>query len=276
MRGKWIISDLDGTLLNSRQQITQAVKMRVRLFQESGGLLTLATGRSLSSALPFIEELEIKVPVILYNGAKLYDPVKKVFFKEHDLPKSSCEYALKTYEETGKQMGLDILIFYKDQIYSPTITTAIEHYMQKDKVHVIQKSLSSMSDQCEGTTKIMFIGDFATINTIHDKFFGHSGQLSSVQWHAVQSEPELLEILPPHVNKGSACLDLIEHLGLDINDFTAVGDNLNDLEMLSIVARGFAVQNAHPQLKETADWVTERSNDEDAMLEVFDQIAASA
>ncbi|PZE20636.1 Cof-type HAD-IIB family hydrolase [Paenibacillus xerothermodurans] len=272
MHGKWIISDLDGTLLNSRQQIPEAVKKRVRLFRQYGGVFTLATGRSLSSALPFIEELDIQVPVILYNGAKLYDPVEKVFFKEHYLPQSSCRYALDMYEGAGRQMGLNLLMFHQEHIYSPAITQIVERYMRKDKVHVSEKSPSAMSEQCKRATKIMFIGDFAALHSFHDKFFHCSREPHQAEWHTVQSEPELLEILPPHVNKGSACLDLVAYLGLDLTDFSAVGDNLNDIELLSLVGHGFAVQNAHPQLKATADWVTDRSNDEDAILEVFDHI----
>jgi Cof subfamily protein (haloacid dehalogenase superfamily) len=272
MKGKWIISDLDGTLLNSRQEITQTIKQRVRLFQVRGGLFTLATGRSLSSALPFIEELEIRVPVILYNGAKLYDPVRKIVFKEHFLPKLAFQHALNSYELTGREMGLDVLVFNQEQIYCSLITNTVKGYMQKDKVHIIEKSLSDMYQQLQNTTKIMFLGDFASINLFHTKCFAESGQFPDSVWHAVQSEPEILEILPPNVNKGTACLDLIDHLGLDIANFTAVGDNLNDIEMIKVLPQGVAVQNAHPILKEAADWVTCRSNDENAIVELFDQI----
>jgi Cof subfamily protein (haloacid dehalogenase superfamily) len=272
MKGKWIISDLDGTLLNSQQEITQTIKQRVRLFQERGGLFTLATGRSLSSALPFIEELEIRVPVILYNGAKLYDPVKKVFFKEHFLPKPAFQHALNNYKMTGREMGLDVLVFNQELIYTSLITNTVNRYMQKDKVHVIEKSFCDIYEQLQNTTKIMFLGDFASINSFHTKCFRKSGPLQDSVWHAVESEPEILEILPPSVNKGSACLDLIDHLGLDIADFTAVGDNLNDVEMIKVLPYGVAVQNAHLILKEAADWVTCRSNDENAIVELLDQI----
>jgi Cof subfamily protein (haloacid dehalogenase superfamily) len=272
MKGKWIISDLDGTLLNSRQEITETIKERVRLFQLRGGLFTLATGRSLSSALPFIQELEIRVPVILYNGAKLYDPVKRIVLKEHFLPQPAFQHALNSYKMTGRDMGLDVLVFNQEQIYCSVMTNTVKRYMQKDKVHVIEKSLSDIFEQLENTTKIMFIGDFAAINSFHDKCFAESGQFPDFVWHAVQSEPELLEILPPNVNKGAACLDLIDRLGLDIADFTAVGDNLNDIEMIKVLPNGVAVQNAHPILKEAADWVTCRNNDENAIVELFDQI----
>jgi Cof subfamily protein (haloacid dehalogenase superfamily) len=273
MYGKWVISDLDGTLLNSSQQISKAIKHRVNEFQASGGLFTLATGRTLCSALPFIEELEIKVPVILYNGAKLYDPIKKIFFKEHFLPESSFEHTLRSYEMTGKSMGLDLLVFSQEQIYCPSTTPSVKRFMQKDQVPVIEKSISDIYTHSLAATKIMFIGDFGSINSFQDRCFGASLQMTGSAWHAVQSEPELLEILPPNVNKGTACLDLIEILGLDVSNFTALGDNLNDLELISVLPNGVAVQNAHPRLREKADWVTCRSNDEDAIIEVFDRIA---
>jgi Cof subfamily protein (haloacid dehalogenase superfamily) len=272
LQGKWIISDLDGTLLDSQQQITEAVKQRVRHFQLRGGLFTLATGRTLSSALPFIEELEIKVPVILYNGAKLYDPVQKRFVKEHFLPLSAFQHALNSYEMSGREMGLDVLVCSQEQIYCPLITSTVERYMQKDKVQVVERSFSSIYDQFQAAVKIMFLGDVTSINAFQEQCFSHPGYMTGSAWHAVQSEPELLEILPPNINKGSACLELIENLGLDIANLTAVGDNLNDLEMITLLPHGVAVQNAHPLLKETAAWVTVRSNNEDALIEVLDLV----
>lgn len=235
----------------------------------------MATGRSLNSALPFIEELNIKVPVILYNGAKLYDPIQKVFLKEHALPVSSFRHALYNYELTGEGLGLNVLVFCQEQIYCPSITNTVERYMQKDKVNIIETSMSDLYDLFQSSTKIMFLGDPDALKSFQEKCFSRTEQPVAPLWHAVQSEPELLEILPPNVNKGSACLELIEVLGLDMADLTAVGDNLNDIEMIALIPNGVAVQNAHPILKETADWVTSRSNDEDAIIEVFDQKAVA-
>jgi hydroxymethylpyrimidine pyrophosphatase-like HAD family hydrolase len=56
------------------------------------------------------------------------------------------------------------------------------------------------------------------------------------------------------------------------DEFAAVGDNLNDLEMVGMLRHGIAVRNAHSRLKEAAVWVTDRTNDEDAIMEVFDYV----
>ncbi|CAM3463873.1 Cof-type HAD-IIB family hydrolase [Paenibacillus lupini] len=271
MQGKWIISDLDGTLLNSRQQITQAVKQRIRLFQANGGTFTLSTGRSLTSALPFINELEIKVPVILYNGAKLYDPVQERYMKEHALSPSSFRYAVNRYELFGQRMGLDVLVFCQEQIYTPAITNTVERYMQKDKVTITEKSLMDIMVHSQESTKIMFLGSPESVISFQEQCFAAFVQPAEAACHSVSSEPELLEILPSNINKGTACKELINSLGLDIANLTGVGDNLNDIEMITLLPNGVAVNNAHPSLKKAADWVTARSNDEDAMIEVLDR-----
>lgn len=73
MKYKLIVSDIDGTLISSRGEISSRTKELVKIYQKKGGKFSIATGRMLESILPFINELEIDIPVIIYNGSQIVD-----------------------------------------------------------------------------------------------------------------------------------------------------------------------------------------------------------
>ena len=85
----------------------------------------------------------------------------------------------------------------------------------------------------------------------------------------VSSEANYLEILPAGVSKGNALKYLAEYLRIPLREIIAVGDNLNDVEMLSEAGLGVAMGNAHPELKKVADHVTD-SNDNDGVAKLIE------
>jgi HAD superfamily hydrolase (TIGR01484 family) len=90
-----------------------------------------------------------------------------------------------------------------------------------------------------------------------------AGRLTSTfsKWH-------YLEIIHPDVNKGAALIHLAEHLGIPISETVAVGDAMNDREMLAASGLGIAVANAHDELKQAADVVLSRTAGGGAIEEV--------
>lgn len=90
-------------------------------------------------------------------------------------------------------------------------------------------------------------------------------------WTATFSKPHYLEVVRHGVNKGVALTRLAEHLGISIDETLAVGDSLNDREMIEAAGLGVAVANARQELKTAADVVTERTADEAAIAEVAER-----
>ena len=72
-KGYTIVSDMDGTLLNSRGKLSEENVQAIGEFIKEGGCFTVATGRMLPSVERFIKRLQVNLPVILYNGTKIYD-----------------------------------------------------------------------------------------------------------------------------------------------------------------------------------------------------------
>ena len=74
---KMVVCDVDGTLVNSDKQISEINQKAIKNYKANGGFFSLATGRIEKSVHRFCEELNIDIPIILYNGARIYDPVNK-------------------------------------------------------------------------------------------------------------------------------------------------------------------------------------------------------
>src|SRR5438552_3098682 len=88
--------------------------------------------------------------------------------------------------------------------------------------------------------------------------------------NAVFSEDTFLEILPQGSSKGAALEFVAQHLGIPLSEIIAVGDNLNDLEMIRTAGLGVAMGNAPPELRAQAGYVTS-TNDEGGLAEVIER-----
>ncbi|UVI33783.1 HAD family hydrolase [Paenibacillus spongiae] len=271
MPNKWIITDLDGTLLNSRQQVGEKTIRRAEQFRSQGGRLTFATGRTLVASKPFIEQLNIVEPVILFNGAKIYDPVRGAYLEEHFLPQPYTELVLNLHSTTKAQYGLDLLVFVNEQIYVPEWSDEVERFRMKDKVAIQQKLYTEIYGEWKRINKIMLLGDVERVNQFQEYCIKMFTDIGPSRLNSVVSEPGLMEVLPPGINKGSACLRLMEIAGVKREDITTIGDGLNDLELITSF-HGIAMKNGHADLKAAASRVTERSNNEDALVEVMDML----
>ena len=71
--GYIIVSDMDGTLLNSKGKLSDENINAIKYFVNNGGKFTLATGRMLPSVKRHVNKINVNLPVIIYNGVKVYD-----------------------------------------------------------------------------------------------------------------------------------------------------------------------------------------------------------
>ncbi|MFD1362420.1 Cof-type HAD-IIB family hydrolase [Lentibacillus salinarum] len=234
-----LVSDLDGTLLDSEQQISEENQRAITEFKKSGGIFTIATGRMEQAALPFAELLKIDVPIILYNGAVLYHPKSHSRIAEKSL--DGYGELLEAFQTIMEETELGLLIYQNGGVYTTQKNETIRQHEEKDQVEC--QLITNPAVLKGPITKILLISsDRKTLAKCEEivKLRGYPCGL-------VYSEHNYLEILPEGASKGSALLHLQDYLN---HDFTTVcvGDNLNDLPMLEEAARGFIVGNCHSSL----------------------------
>jgi Cof subfamily protein (haloacid dehalogenase superfamily) len=244
MKGYLFITDLDGTLLNSKQEISMVNKNAIKEFQENGGLFTIATGRMEKAVETFVKELNINIPMILYNGAKVVCPLSGETLMEKHLD-TPIEVIQKVNELAKNEVGV---LFYQDkEVFTTTKNKYIYEYEEKEKVTVeINEDVF-----LKPITKVLLIGECEKLKSLETTIHNWN-----VPVDLIYSEATYLEILPLGSSKGEAVRFLKKHLNHSTMYTICIGDNLNDLSMLHEADRGIAVENAHPELKEIADHVT--------------------
>lgn len=260
MQYKLIVTDMDGTLLDGNQNISERTKKLITEYTARGGIFTLATGRIEQSVKKYYEELSLKCSAILYNGAKIVDLYRQRVRYETALDLSHALQALRLL----KEYPFDVTTYRDGDVYVSKDTEGIMKFAQKDGVdYILVDDLYDFFSK-RPPTKILIIDE----NRDFDDFIARYNNSCRDKPNIVNSEPTYLEILPKGINKGTALEQLSRLLDIDMGETIAIGDNLNDLEMIKRAGLGVAVENAHPLLKAQADRVTS-SNEDDGVAEVI-------
>jgi Cof subfamily protein (haloacid dehalogenase superfamily) len=259
-----VVSDLDGTLLSPEHTLTDSVKNAVRKFVAAGGLFTIATGRFGPTTRAVVDELDIELPYILCNGAVIED--RERVWETAALPLEE----LADFLVAADQEGIDVMIFHGEQIDIFRRTPGIEQFEYKENFRCRLFESSSSDWRMGQVQKVLLKGEMGHMRGLWEKFSPHYRQ----NYSTIQSEDDYLEIVPPNQSKGAALNKLISRLGIDRSEVLAVGNQLNDLDMLQNAGIGVAVANSHPELKDQADYVCQRSYG-DGVVEAMDTYCRS-
>jgi len=260
MEYKLIAIDLDDTLLRNDLTISERAKRAIASSIEKGVLVTFATGRMYRSALPYALDLGLDLPLITYQGALVkYADGREVYHRpiELDVAKEVIKF--------GKPSGLHINVYLGDELYMQGPTRWGKKYAAIAKVPI--HFLNLPEDLQERPTKILFIGESSELDEMAQKLvekFTHTINVT-------KSKDIFLEVSHPKATKGNALKELAESLHINSNQIIAIGDNMNDLDMIKYAGCGAAVANAVDALKQAADLVT-KSNDDDGVAEVIEKL----
>lgn len=245
-----VLFDLDGTLVKPDLTIDSEDTRFIHKLSQDNVTISLATGRVLKAATPFIEELNVTAPVILYNGAVLVDPPNRKVVWSKRIDSSLTRSVLNVL----KEHYLEIQVYTSptdDGFFVEEITEPIKRFMKKDKIKAREvDSLGKVVS--EGVVKFLNIGEREELKECKEKLLRKFPTLT-----VVLSERNYLEVLPPEVSKGEGLKRWSKFQGIPPESIVAFGDNMNDLELLSYAGWGVAMGSAPSAVKRTADQVTD-------------------
>lgn len=259
-----LFSDMDGTLLNSKKQITDRDKAAIRKFMELGGKFTIATGRTIQTFEQYTGLLDLKMPVIIYNGAAIHDYTSGETLYTHSLPETAKHAALEIMEMMP-DIGGEVLKTDGTYVFSNT-----EYQQLHTKLCNIEPLYEELPEIVDGGwLKVLFSlapEDIPFLEILikqrgFDKDFDF-----------VRSSEIFLEMLPKGVSKGSALKQYRSLPGMENMTFVAIGDFDNDIEMICEADLGACPANAEESVREKADLVLKNSSDEGAVAELTDEI----
>lgn len=279
---KLLALDLDGTLLNSRGEISDQNREGIRRAEEAGVLVTIATGRRFRDALPVGLELGLNAPLVTHNGALLKFAQSLETVSVDLLPHDTCIEILRVGEEFGGDALVSVDPTQKGTLLYDTIS---------DDNLPLQKYLewSRRLHGTEAQNAVIHVADLSEEvkqhEVIHISFSGACRPMYEMQ-QLLEDELRdtatilatiyprldftLIDILPPHASKGAGLKRLTDIEGIDHDQVMAIGDNFNDIEMLEFAGTSVVMGNADPNLLERGEFYTTLSNDESGVAAAID------
>lgn len=257
--------DLDDTLLGDDLTISPENQTAIQRARRLGVKIILASGRMARSMRPYSQELKLDQPIIAYNGALVYDITTGWTLDHRPVP---MELALELIPII-RGAGIHLNIYLDDELYMEKLTDWGRKYAANCGVTPhLAEDLSRLITK--GPHKMLAIGETSEI----DRLQGRLKELFRGRLDFTRSKPSYLEILGPGVSKGSALQRLATHWGIEQNEVIAMGDALNDVEMITWAGIGVAMGNAVPEVKEKADFIAP-DNNHHAVAEVIRRFVLS-
>ena len=232
---KLVVSDLDGTLLDTKSQITDYTKAAVKKLVDNGIEFAIATGRGRASAVRLKKDIGLDIYLICNNGANIYDKKENSIFEKIIDKKTSQEIIKLLRDRKIAYNGFIDDDFYRDE-YDKT------DYSRR--IDFIEHILVDIED-CPALHKIIIVEEADIILRINKEL---REKFSNVVEITI-SDPECIDIVPKECSKGNALKVIAQQLGIDMKRIMAFGDGENDLDMLRKVGHPVAMENAQEIVK---------------------------
>ena len=227
-----LVLDLDGTLTNSKKEISPRNLRTLLRLQQSGVRLVLASGRPTYGIVPLAEQLQMKENngyILSYNGGEIIDWSTGELLYKNLLPDDV----------------LPILYVQKEAFLNKMQVRRVENFLQEIPLPL---------------PKCLIVGE-------PEQLMKTEAELSlrlQRQISVYRSEPYFLELVPLGIDKARSIAVLSEKLGITREEVAAMGDGYNDLSMIKYAGLGIAMDNAQEPVKAAANYIAP-SNDEDGV-----------
>lgn len=261
---KLIALDMDGTLLGSDRAISKRNMEAIRKAERQGIYVILATGRMYRSAKEYSYLFTSDMPVIAYNGGLIREFNDGRILFQQNMPK---ELVAPTFD-LAKGYGLGANFYIDDNLYGNEGNPYIAGYAEYIGVpYEIIPDRELHRTISEGDImKMVAMGPAERVDHFLKDHISEMGR----QLYLAKSWPGFLEIAHKETNKGLALKSLGEILGIRPEEMMAIGDNLNDHEMLEYVGYPVIMANGHEYLLDKHYYRT-KTNDEDGVAHAISQ-----
>ncbi len=258
------VSDLDGTLLNKEDSLSEKTIETIHKLQEDGMCFTYATARSFSSAGKVAAGLVPSVPVVLYNGATILDAATGKVLKQTGFSLEESEVLQRVFTRFNLCPLVYAYVAGEEKVsyIASDCNEGMEYYLEKRRGDKRLRPVDDTPELYEGEHfYYACIGEKEMLAPVYEVL--REDERFRVTFQQEIYRPEYwLEIMPATVSKANAILFLKELYGFD--RIVSFGDSVNDIPMFEISDACYAVSNGADVLKELATEVIE-SNDADGV-----------
>jgi Cof subfamily protein (haloacid dehalogenase superfamily) len=275
MAVRLIALDIDGTLLDSRWQISEANRAAIAEAARRGIEVALVTGRRYDFAMPVAHKLDAPLTMIVNNGALIRSKEGQTHLR-HLLPRNIAEQVLRltlTWREGAavifdrpveKQLMLEVLdpddslryAYYSRNLQFIGLAKPLESCLTEDPIQVMfSGKVAPMRDAEAALRGAAFAEEFALAVTCYES-----------------KDFAMIDVINPACSKGSSLAEWAAVRGFAREEVMAIGDNHNDLEMLTFAGIPVVMGNSVPELKGYG-WHETGTNDENGVALAIEHFA---
>ncbi|XP_007012191.2 PREDICTED: uncharacterized protein LOC18588008 isoform X1 [Theobroma cacao] len=267
---KYIFCDMDGTLLNSRSQVSLTNARALKEASSRGVKIVIATGKARPSAISVLQMVDLAgkdgilsehSPGVFLQGLLVYGIKGREIFRRNLDPNVCREAGRYSLEHK-----VPLIAFCEDRcltLFDHALVDTLHTVYHEPKAEIMPsvEHLVAAAD----IQKLIF---FDTPEGISTNLRPYWSEATRDRASVVQAVPDMLEIVPLGTSKGSGVKMLLDHLGVNTKETMAIGDGENDVEMLELASLGIALSNGTEKTKSVAD-VIGPSNDEDGVADAI-------
>ena len=262
MKYKLLASDIDGTLIDPSQQLTDVTAAAIERFKCAGGIFTIATGRPIMGVSKYLPLVSTKTPIITCNGAMIIVPESGEIVYEQTLDPAAALELIRR----GAELGVMVVLWSKNELYTSELNDVAAGYSRitGERLNLISEPEKLAT---QGISKCLWMA-------APDKIAIYGAQIAAEpvpDTCCCTSTPALLEFMHSDVSKGEGLRRICKYCGVSLAETAAAGDELNDMSMIRASGLGIAMGNAHDDIKRVADAVT-LSNEENGLAHAINSM----
>lgn len=264
-REKVLVLDIDGTLTNSRKEITPSTREAIQDIMRQGHKVILASGRPTPGMRRYEEELELERYggyLLSFNGARIVECRSGEIVYQRTLPLT----IVPGLYGFARRNGCGLITYLGSTVISafePDEYIKLEARINGLPVKPVENFVDFVDFEIN---KCLMTIEAETAAVLEKELQEKYGDWVSIY----RSEPYFIEIMPRNVNKATSLERMLAAIGQKRENTICCGDGFNDISMIKYAGTGVAMGNAQPEVKAAADYIT-ATNDEDGLVQVIDQ-----
>jgi Cof subfamily protein (haloacid dehalogenase superfamily) len=246
-----VISDIDGTLITSNHEITEATCAAAQMLYDKGINLSLASSRPPRSILPFAEALNLRAPFAAFNGAMVTTLDGTVVAASVITP-----LVIRRVKAIADEFGLGVWLYDRSEWW----------VSRRDAFVDREEHTSGFSPRIDGynerltrdANKLTVVGKPELVAQAEQRVLIElNGEVA-----ASRSKPRFLDVTARGMHKGAAVIRLAEIFNVSTSQVAVIGDGPNDIDMFKQAGVSIAMGQAVDDVRDAADFATTSNDDE--------------